>query len=115
MQNKYLILIQLNEINFDLVMKYTEKYKLNNLKKLLSSKSENYRTTSEKTYNLLEPWIVNYRQDLVFRELEKLKLKVGAIAPMNAKNDIENPEYFIPDPWTNTSSDKSKWSIKITN
>jgi len=137
MHNKYLILIQLNEINFDLALRYAEKYNLSNLKKLLLLKSKNYKTSSENKYNLLEPWIqwvsvytgksanehkifrlgdiVNYEQDLLYRKLEKLKFKIGAIAPMNAKNDLENPEYFIPDPWTNTKCDDSKWSIKITN
>ena len=32
---------------------------------------------------------------------------------MNINNNLKNPGYFIPDPWTKTTSDKSFWSNKI--
>ena len=33
---------------------------------------------------------------------------------MNAENRLKNPTYFIPDPWTNTRSDNSGFSNRIT-
>ena len=50
----------------------------------------------------------------IFGELEKLGCSVGAVAPMNARNDLANPSYFIPDPWTETSSDSSGFSRRFT-
>ena len=55
--SKKLILISLNEINFEIVKKYLNKYPLKNLKYLLSQKFYNYQTSSEKKYEYLEPWI----------------------------------------------------------
>ena len=46
--------------------------------------------------------------------MEDLGYKVGAISPMNAKNNLRNPSFFIPDPWTKTDSDKSYLSKSIT-
>ena len=34
---------------------------------------------------------------------------------MNAKNDLKQPSYFIPDPWTKTPSDKSFLSKSVTD
>ena len=123
-----LILLQLNEINFDVVKKYIDSgYKLNNFKKILS---ENFiSTSSENEYQNLEPWIqwvsvytgmpftehkifrlgdiVNHDYEQIFEKIEKAGFKVGAISPMNAKNNLKNSAYFIPDPWTQTASDKS--------
>ena len=42
-----------------------------------------------------------------FETLEEQGLKVGAVSPMNARNNLIKPSYFIPDPWTKTSSDGS--------
>ena len=134
---KKLILISLNEINFDLAKKYIKKYKFKNFKYLLSEKFQNYTTSSEKKYELLEPWIqwvsvytglsadehkifrlgdvVNQNTDQIFEKIEKLNFKVGAISPMNASNQLKSPSYFIPDPWTDSTSDNSFWSKKITS
>ena len=35
--------------------------------------------------------------------------------PMNTKNNLKNPAYFIPDPWTKTKSDNSFLSKIITS
>ena len=51
---KKLILIALNELNFDLIKKYVEDNKLKNLKKIIDKISF---TTSETEYKYLEPWI----------------------------------------------------------
>ncbi len=123
-----LLLIELNEINFDVVESYIKKgAHLPNLKKIISKNFIN--TFSEKEYKNLEPWIqwptihtgksfsehkifrlgdiVNNNDSQLFEDIENAGFKVGAISPMNARNSLKKPSYFIPDPWTNTPSDKS--------
>ena len=48
--------------------------------------------------------IVNSSESQIFEVIENAGFKVGAISPMNAKNNLKNPEYFIPDPWTKNTS-----------
>jgi hypothetical protein len=50
----------------------------------------------------------------IFEQLEKRGLRVGAISPMNARNELVNPAYFIPDPWTATEGDASGFSRRLT-
>tara|TARA_B110000444_G_scaffold233743_2_gene243517 strand:+ start:210 stop:1508 length:1299 start_codon:yes stop_codon:yes gene_type:complete len=123
-----LILLELNEINFDTVKDYLNKGEtLNNFKHLIENNL--IVTRSEDEYQNIEPWIqwvsvhtgldykshkvfrlgdiVNHRHEQIFEKIEKLGFKVGAISPMNAANNLMNPDYFIPDPWTKTSSDNS--------
>jgi hypothetical protein len=116
MKKKKLILIQLNEINFNIFKNKLEKFK--NLSKIL--KFKNTTTYSETDYELLEPWIqwvsvytgksasdhrifrlgdYNYSNEQIYEFLEKNNLKVGAISPMNAFNKLKKPSYFFPDPW----------------
>lgn len=135
-KSKKLILISLNEINFDIASKYANNYNLKNIKVLLSNKFFNFQSSSEKKYNNLEPWIqwvsvytglsaddhgifrlgdvVSNSTEQIYEKIEKLNFKVGAISPMNASNSLESSSYFIPDPWTQTKSDNSYWSKKIT-
>ncbi len=135
--NKKLILIQLNEINFNLAEKYVSKYNFKSIKHILNQRKKNYITSSEKVYELLEPWIQwfsvysgktanehgvfrlgdcdKYKGELLFDKIEKLNFKVGAISPMNMKNNLKKPSYFIPDPWIKSKSDNSFWSVKITS
>ena len=132
---KRLILLELNEINFDMVGKYVEANptRFPALKKLLSGSS--IRTSCEKQYEELEPWIQwasvhtakTYAEHRVFRlgdmvgsgvpqifeQLEQAGYKVGAISAMNAENRLKNPAYFIPDPWTQTPADSSWWSRSL--
>ena len=128
---KPLILIELNEINFDLVARYIEAgARLPTFAKLIADKP--VRCTSEQTYELLEPWIqwvsihtgLTYSEHRVFRLgdivespseqlfeiLERAGYSVGAVSPMNAANRLVRPAYFIPDPWTSTPSDPSAMS-----
>lgn len=129
-----LILIELNEINFDIVKKYLPDKKLQALANLF--KGFNCNTEAEMEYENLEPWIqwpsvhsgltaiehkifrlgdvVNADIPQIFEKLEEKGLKVGCISAMNAVNRLKNPSYFIPDPWTKTSSDSSWWSRKLT-
>ncbi|MFL2903798.1 MAG: hypothetical protein ACJZ8W_02140 [Limisphaerales bacterium] len=120
---KPLILLELNEVNFGWVEKYSIKDELPEFHRLFS----NYkvcRTTSEVEYEKCEPWIqwvsahsgktfdehgifrlgdiVNSGVEQIWKTLEKRNISVGAVAPMNAENDLRNPAFFIPDPWTNT-------------
>ena len=129
-------LIELNEINFELVDKYVSaqpgRYK--GLEKLLSLSQ--YKTRSEETYHLIEPWIqwasvhtrktfsehkifrlgdiVNCKHQQIFEMVEQAGFTVGCISPMNAENKLKNPKFFIPDPWTDTDHDGSWLSKNIT-
>lgn len=135
MQNKKkLIFIQFNEINFDLLEKYCDKYNFFYLKKIL--RMNHLTTISENKYEFLEPWIQwlsvytgksadehkifrlgDVKQlrntNLIFEKIERKGFSVGCIAPMNATNQLKKPSYFISDPWTNTVNDKSYWSNKV--
>lgn len=133
--NKRLILLELNEINFDVVERYiaADATRFPALKKLLSG--SRIRTSCEKQYEELEPWIQwasvhtgkTYAEHGVFRlgdmvssgvpqifeQLEQAGYKVGAISAMNAENRLKQPAYFIPDPWTQTPADPSWWSQSL--
>lgn len=129
---KKLVLIELNEVNFDVVGRYIERSpgKYSSLEKLMSG--ARVRTTAEKKYEELEPWIqwvsvhsgLPYAEHGIFRLgdivgskvpqffeiLEQHGVTVGSISAMNAENRMKQPAYFIPDPWTKTPSDGSFWS-----
>ena len=101
-----LILIQLNEINFDYLKKhYLEKYPFPGFKKLLSE-FDMQITHAEDKYELLEPWIQwvsiysgkKFDQHGVFHlgdteqissenwlldKIEKSGLSIGSVSPMN--------------------------------
>ena len=129
---KKLNLIELNEINFDLVQKYIDEDPrafsgFNRLFELMT-----FQTFGESEYDRIEPWvhwvsvhtgkgfeehqvfrlgdIVEFGGEQIFEKLENLGLRVGCVSPMNAENRLERPAFFIPDPWTNTSSDGSTMS-----
>ena len=138
--DKKLILIQLNEINFNLVKKYITKYDFKTFKYLLANTKNSNKTKSENKYELLEPWIqwfsvytgksardhgifrlgdsINYNQELIFNKIENLNYKVGIVSSMNVINSLKKPSYFISDPWINTKNDDSflsKISSKLIN
>jgi hypothetical protein len=134
---KPLIFIELNEVNFDVVSQYINKnlLKLPSLKKILDGCI--IRTSCEKEYHELEPWIqwtsvhtgLSFSEHNIFRlgdivksgimqmfeRLESNGLSVGAISAMNAENNMTSPAYFIPDPWTKTSPDGSFWSSLLAD
>jgi hypothetical protein len=117
------LFLELNEINFEFVRKYCEAGSLPNFADLLS-RYPLHRTTSEANYDELEPWIqwvtahtgkplrehgvfrlgdiVHKDLDQIWEQLERRGLRVGAVSPMNAKNRLAQPAFFIPDPWTRT-------------
>lgn len=121
-------LIELNEVCFDAVESYIKQgHKLENFSRLIERGL--IRTRSEDRYELLEPWIQwvsvhtgkTYEEHKIFRlgDIEKANLiqifekienrgySVGSISAMNSKNNLKNPSFFIPDPWTKTDSDSS--------
>lgn len=131
-----LVLIELNEINFDVVTFYIERgMYLPGFKHLVEKGIIN--TESEPEYENLEPWVqwpsvhtgktynehkvfrlgdfVNSTDEQFFEQVEKVGFSVGAVSPMNASNKLRNPAYFIPDPWTQTPCDNSFFSKIITN
>ena len=135
MSKKKLLLIQLNEINFDLVREYSKEFKFkffNNefFRKLLI-------TNSEEKYELLEPWIQwvsiytgkradshqiyrlgdikKYNGETVFNIIEKLSKSIGVVCSMNLENNLKKPKYFFSDPWTKTFSGPGKIIKFISN
>ena len=129
---KNLTLLELNEINFDYVRWYIENgYPLPGFEWLMQQNP--IETFAEDKYEELEPWIqwpsvhtgktfeehqvfrlgdivkTDHRQ--IFEEVEAQGVRVGAISPMNAANNLTNPTYFIPDPWTKTKTSGS-WLVK---
>ena len=125
--SKNLIVIKLNELNFDYAKHYIQKYNLLNFKNLINLKS--CITTSEVEYKSLEPWIQwvtfntgktaaehkifrlgdidNLKDEQIYEKIEKLGFNVGAICPMNTANRLKKPDFFISDPWTKTNNDKN--------
>lgn len=119
-----LVVVGLNEINFDYINAYIKQGKLPFLKQLLNE-NKLIQTTSEKEHRLLEPWIqwvtvqtgksyaehqvlrlgdITNRKDLtqIFEKVEKKGRSVGAVSPFNADNRLQNANFFVPDPWTET-------------
>ncbi len=133
---KRLILLGLNEVNFDVVQKYIEispeKYPA--LKFIL--RGCKVYTNAEAAYKNLEPWIqwpsihtgLTYEEHKIFRLgdvvhstapqvfeiLEQNGVCVGVISAMNADNRLKSAAYFIPDPWTKTSTDGSFYSSLLS-
>jgi hypothetical protein len=123
-----LMLVELNEINFDLVRRYCDEGA--DLPVLTQLMRQGERTSlSEDVYEHLEPWIqwpsvhtgktynehqvfrlgdaVNYQGKQIFEEIEGRGYSVGNLSAMNAANRMEKPAFFIPDPWTDTPADSS--------
>lgn len=130
-----LLLLELNEINFDVVSKYmADGTPLPGFAALFRQGLQ--ETTSESAYEMLEPWIqwpsvhtgkqyddhkvfrlgdiVDFPGEQIFETVEEMGFSVGAISPMNADNRMKAPAFFIPDPWTNAESDKSFVSMLLT-
>ena len=130
------ILLELNEINFDIISFYIDGgERLPGFEKVIEKGIVN--TQAEMVYENLEPWIqwpsvhtgktydehkvfrlgdfVNSTDMQFFEQVEEAGFSVGAVSPMNATNKLKNPAYFIPDPWTKTSCDNSFFSKSITD
>jgi hypothetical protein len=118
-----LLLLELNEINFDFVRRYTGNGHLPTLATLIERHGIS-QTTSERSPDALEPWIqwvtahcgktlaehgvfrlgdiVHHDLPQIWEMLEERGVRVGAISPMNAKLRAKAPAFFVPDPWTET-------------
>ena len=118
------LLLELNELNFEFVEHYARQGRLPAFARLFEAHGY-ARTRSEAVYEHIEPWIQwfsvhtgkSYAEHGVFRlgdgpaagvpqvweTLEKKGLRVGAFSPMNAGNALASPAFFIPDPWTRTT------------
>ena len=118
-----LILLELNEVNFEFVEHYARRGALPAFARLFERQGY-ARTRSEDVYEHVEPWIQwvtvhtgkRFDEHRVFRlgdgasaglaqiweALERKGLKVGAFSPMNARNAAANAAFFVPDPWTRT-------------
>jgi hypothetical protein len=125
-----LMLVQLNELSFDVVQRYVERLGLKSFATLMAGHF--ITTQAEPEYELLEPWIqwpsvyngqeaaehglmrlgdaIGHPSPQIFETLEQRGVNVGCVAPFSAENRLQNPAYFIPDPWTATPSDNSWWS-----
>lgn len=132
-KNEPLVLVALNEINFDVARAYVNRLDLRNFRRAFDYGVR--RTSSEEHYEYLEPWIqwvsahtglsadkhgVRRLGDIVdapirqvFEILEANGFVVGCVSTMNAANRLREPAYFVPDPWTDTPSDDSLWSRLI--
>lgn len=118
------LLIELNEVNFEFVRHYSDSGELPNLTRLIDEHGL-VQTKSEREYEKLEPWIqwvtahtgmplaehqVFRLGDIESRDYEQIwehlesnfGVTVGAISPMNAKNRTADAAFFVPDPWTST-------------
>ena len=126
------VLLGLNELNFEYIKFYSEKDLLPNFK-IIFDKFKIVETESENEYKLLEPWIqwatihtgktfsehqifrlgdiVNYNEEQLFEYLECQGFSIGAVSPFNAKNELKNPSFFVPDPWTITKV-SGNWFVK---
>ena len=125
--NKPKIIVQFNEANFDLIEEYCKNHDLVGFKKILKQPTK-FKTTSEDTYENLEPWIQWYSfytnmpfdQHRVFHLGDCLKNnhsnfiediadqdhKVGIFGSMNLKPSNKY-NIYIPDAWTESKSDGS--------
>ncbi|RYU58382.1 hypothetical protein EWI61_10920 [Methylolobus aquaticus] len=128
------ISIGLNELDFGLLEQYTMDGTLPTFRALLDQ-HDLMTTIAEHEQHQLEPWIqwvtvhtgLRFEQHQVFRlgdivatdhpqiwEIleQRFGLRVGAISPMNARNSLSSPAFFMPDPWTKTRVDGS-WDLKL--
>jgi len=126
---KKLILIELNEINFDIVKKYINSSSLKYFPLLIN---QNTKTTlAEEEYSKLEPWIqwvsvhtgmdadqhkifrlgdsIKFNYEQIFEKIEKKNFSVGVLFAMNVINKNSKFKYFIPDPWTETKPSDNFW------
>ena len=113
--NKKTIILQLNELNFEEILKFSKKYNLKNIEKFFT----NFRICqTEEKYELLEPWIqwtsfytgMSYEKHNVFKigDTKNTNLKffpsilskninVGSFFSMNLPELHKGT--FFPDPW----------------
>jgi len=118
-----LLLLELNELRFDYIEKYIDKGCLPNFKAFFE-KHGYTKTVSETDQGILNPWVqwvtahtgLEYEQhgvrrlsdmqgkdfEQIWEKVESMGHSVGALIPFNARNELKNAAFFLPDPWTRT-------------
>lgn len=124
-----LIVLEMNEVNFEYVQWYVQNGYLKNFSAFFD-KHGFFRTTSETRYEILEPWIQwvsartgkTFKQHEVFRlgdivdsdveqhweQIEAKGYSVAAVSPINAANRTRQSPFWMPDPWVATPSSGGK-------
>lgn len=124
--NPFVMMLELNEVNFDYVQRYHKKGELDTLGRLVQDHGLTETFVAEDLKeDEVQPWIqwptlhsgVPYSEHQIYEQgnaafsdltqiWERLEQKygacVGAISPMNARNNTEHSPFFVPDPWTPT-------------
>lgn len=112
--------IELNEINFASIEYYCRHDRLPTFKKIIDS-GKLVPTVSDGTDDFNEPWIQWYsirtglkfdehgvyrlgdsehvQHETIYKKLESFGFSVGAVCPINTKNDTSKSKFWIPDPW----------------
>lgn len=118
-KKKYLS-FEFNEVNIEWLDYYVNKYNFKNLRLLF--KNNFLKTSSEKKYEELEPWIqwpsfyygkslsqhkifhlgdCHHNENLsIYDFFQKENLSVLAVSPMNCTFDVKNQSLLIHDPWS---------------
>lgn len=121
--DKQILMIELNEVNFEFLQAYIDRGELPHFADLFARVGY-AQTSSEREYEQLEPWIqwvtahtgqslsehgVFRLGDIVDTDIPQIwerliaqGMTVGAISPMNAKCRSRDMAFFVPDPWTRT-------------
>ena len=116
-----MIILQANEINFDLLERYVSKYQFSALDRYILSSKRKTILTSEDKYEALEPWIQwvsfysgrdynshrvfhlgdysNPDENDIFRRCVRAGKRLGIYGSMNHPG-IEGVSEFIPDAWS---------------
>ena len=135
-KNKKVLILNLNEANFDFILKYAKKYKNKKILEFLKNKKKIKTITKDLTqHKNLDPWVqevsINTGRDSkkhkVFNlgdvlskntaqiwDIVSKKYKVLVWGSMNSQlRDNNNIKLFFPDPWNFTSKIKPKKLINF--
>tara|TARA_B110000967_G_scaffold176039_1_gene189220 strand:- start:203 stop:919 length:717 start_codon:yes stop_codon:yes gene_type:complete len=135
-KNKKVLILNLNEANFDFILKYAKKYNNKNILEFLKNKKKIKTITKDLTqHKNLDPWVqevsINTGRDSkkhkVFNlgdilsknipqiwDIVSKKYKVLVWGSMNSQlRDNNNIKLFFPDPWNFTSKIKPKKLINF--
>ena len=123
MSKRKLLIIELNEFNFDYLKTISEKYNLINFKKLLKANKSITYSKDQLEHQGLDPWVQwvsvhtglpskihqvkrlgsvpNLKFPQIWETFSKKGITTGIWGAMNAsRNNAKNCLFFVPDPWT---------------
>jgi hypothetical protein len=135
-KNKKVLILNLNEANFDFILKYAKKYNNKNILEFLKNKKKIKTITKDLTqHKNLDPWVqevsINTGRDskkhkvfnlgdILSKNIPQIwdiiskKYKVLVWGSMNSQlRDNNNIKLFFPDPWNFTSKIKPKKLINF--